>query len=155
MCVDRGMKLVPLASAPAPLRRDLRSVQLEGLTLKPSSAFQSSAGPPGYAFDILIQNGKAGTITLIVEPSSSKVQRIGHIGCEVFEGSRGEKLPARATRALFPLARDHGLSELMITCDVGSKAIYQVCADLGAEPLDTLPSVPEDPRRLARFVVPL
>jgi len=144
---------MPLISAPLPLRRDLSSLSSEGITLRPSGAFQSSAGPPGYAFDILAPEGAVGRITLIVEPSSGKVERIGHIGCEVFEGSRGQDLPARATRALFQLARDHGLTELLITCDVGSKAIYQACADLDAQPLDTLPPVPGDTRKLARFVV--
>jgi RimJ/RimL family protein N-acetyltransferase len=155
MCVDRPIKFMPLDNAPLPLRRDLSSIDSGGLVLKPSGAFQSSAGPLGYSFDIVAAEGAVGTITLIVEPTSAKVDRIGHIGCEVFEGSRGQDLPARATRALFQLARDHGLKELLITCDVGSKAIYQACADLGAQPLDTLPPAPGDARKLARFVVPL
>ena len=58
----------------------------------------------------------------------------------------------RLARGLFPFARQHGLRELLITCDVGHESQRESILSLGATELDELPAVGTDPAK-QRFVL--
>jgi tagatose 1,6-diphosphate aldolase len=84
--------------------------------------YMKSAGSPETAGRISLRIGTNEFIRLYA----------GHIGYEVFPQWRGRHFAERAVRLLVPLAREHGLSELWITCNPENGASRRTCERLGA-----------------------
>jgi len=67
----------------------------------------------------------------------------GHLGYEVSQVYRGNRLAERSCRLILPLARRHGFHELWITCNPDNWPSRRTCERLGAELIDTV-DVPRD-----------
>ena len=66
----------------------------------------------------------------------------GHVGYGVDPGCRGHRYAARSCRLVFPLAKEHELTPLWITCNSDNWASRRTCELAGgvlAEILDTTP----------------
>jgi tagatose 1,6-diphosphate aldolase len=91
----------------------------------------------------------AGNIGLRIGDTPNLRNYVGHVGYNVYPPARGRHLAERATRLLFPLARQHGLKTLWITCNPQNTASRRTCERLGAVYVDTVP-VPHDHELFAR-----
>ncbi len=68
----------------------------------------------------------------------------GNIGYEVLEKHQGHHYAARSCRLLLPLARDHGMAELWITCDVDNAASRRTAERAGFTLVDVIPLREDD-----------
>lgn len=104
---------------------------------------------PGYYFWMRLRPEfspvvpMAGTLSFRVSESDQVRLYSGHIGYGVFVPARGHHYAERACRLLFPLARKHGMSELIITCNPDNLASRRTCERLGAELLEIV-DLPRD-----------
>jgi predicted acetyltransferase len=60
----------------------------------------------------------------------------GHIGYNIDPAHRGHHYAARAVRLLIPLAREHGINPLWLTCDPDNLASRRSCERAGAQFVD-------------------
>jgi len=74
----------------------------------------------------------AGGCSLRVVTTPEVTRYFGHLGYHVYPPVRGNHLSERACRLLFPLARAHGLTELVITCNPENWPSRRTCERLGA-----------------------
>lgn len=89
---------------------------------------------PAYKFDMRRDGepDRIGTIDLRIAESEEIRLYAGNVGYEVYPGFRGHRYAARACRLLFPLAEQHGIHELWITCNPDNHASARTCEILGA-----------------------
>lgn len=137
----------PLIPMTAPLRG-------EGLTFTLRNTFRTNAGVPGYAFDVAEDGETIGEASLLITMDQDKVERTGHMGCELVPTFRKRGYVPRLARGLFPFVRQHGLHQLLITCDTGHTTQRQSILDLGAIPFDQLPASEHDAAK-DRFLLTL
>lgn len=67
----------------------------------------------------------------------------GNIGYHVYPASRRNHFAERACRLILPLARQHGMKQLWITCNPDNLASRRTCERLGGTMVEILP-VPKD-----------
>lgn len=99
---------------------------------------------PAYFFHMVAEEDRrnAGTINLRLGWDDNLTLYAGHIGYGVDEAYRGRRFAARSVRLLIPLARQHGMTELWITCNPENTASCRSCEIAGAEFVETV-AVPE------------
>jgi predicted acetyltransferase len=112
----------------------------------------SEARVPCYEFSISVGGKEAGTFHVRIETDFEKVREVGNVGAEVKRKFHGHDLPARATRAVLPLLRKHGVRSILITQDKGKRATRRACDHLGASYKDTI-DVPELGIQRERFTL--
>jgi predicted acetyltransferase len=114
---------------------------------------------PGYEFEMRVAESASaiGSIRIRIGRTRPLVGWCGHIGYGVDEKARGKRYAARSCRLLFPLAYEHGLRTLWITCDPKNMASRRTCEVAGGEYVDTV-AVPkgtemyaEGKRRVRRY----
>ena len=127
-----------------PLRQVNNPMQSEGLTYTLRGMFRTGGGVPGYVFDVADGPHTIGEATLLITSDRTAVERIGHMGCELRPEFRKRGYVPRLARGLFPFVREHGLRELLITCDVGHVSQRQSIMELGAVALDQIPAAGDD-----------
>lgn len=90
---------------------------------------------PAYKFDMKRTQGdtRVGKIDLRIGNTLGIVLYGGHIGYEVFSEYRGRHYAARSIRLLLPLARQHDLTTLWITCNPDNWASRRTCELAGFE----------------------
>lgn len=90
---------------------------------------------PAYRFAMKrVGTGRElGTIDLRVGETDHIARYAGHIGYRVHPQHRGHHYAARACRLLLPLARNHRLAALWITCDPENAASRRTCELAGAQ----------------------
>lgn len=90
---------------------------------------------PYYVFHICrAENGRrVGEIQLRVGETDSLRLYGGHISYGVRPEHRGQRFAARAVKLVMPLARQHGMSELWITCNPENIASRRTCELAGAD----------------------
>ena len=88
---------------------------------------------PAYHYTIALHatTEKVGIIRLRVGHTPSLLTA-GHIGYEVDERHRGHHYAARACLLIGRVARAHGLSPIIITCDPENVASRRTCERIGA-----------------------
>jgi predicted acetyltransferase len=96
------------------------------------------AGPEGtsipmYRFDIHVDLQRVGGIDLRLGATDFILRYDGQIGYAVDQRHRGHRYAARALVLLKPLARQHGLSPLWITCNPDNLASRRTCEIAGAQ----------------------
>ena len=90
---------------------------------------------PTYRFKMvhLGDDKEIGRIDLRAGDTERVLLYLGHIGYRVDPKYRGNHYAARSTHLLLPLARQHGLSTLWITCNPDNLPSRRTCEFLGAE----------------------
>lgn len=88
---------------------------------------------PYYMFDMRVRYQTVGHINLRIGNTDHIVLHAGHIGYGVDPAHRGHHYAERAARLLFPLARQHGINPLWITCNPENIPSRRTCQRLGGE----------------------
>jgi tagatose 1,6-diphosphate aldolase len=122
------------------------------------SAKSGVGNVPQYHFWMVVRNGIPDTTGLGLDPlrlvggiglrigSTYPVEMYyGHLGYHVFPIARGRHYAERACRLLLPLARQHGLKPIWITCNPDNYASRRTCERLGARLVSIVPVPEEDP----------
>jgi tagatose 1,6-diphosphate aldolase len=81
----------------------------------------------------------------------------GNMNYEVEEEFRGHRYASRSCKLLFPLAKKHGLSKLLITCSPDNIGSKKTCAAIGGKLVDTI-NVEIEPGRFrdtCRYEIPI
>jgi predicted acetyltransferase len=118
----------------------------EDVVLRLSHIYPPERSPWGvqaFRFDIMTGGQVAGTISLRPEDTHLLTHLSGQIGFSVEPAFRGRGLAAKAVRALLPVVRAHGLTELWITTTPENAASKRTLEKLGCILVESLP-VPED-----------
>jgi predicted acetyltransferase len=108
---------------------------LELVLVERSPEDPASEWAPAYRFEMR-RNGspkRIGSIDLRVGDTPYLRMYGGHIGYNVDKEYRGNHYAARACRLILPLARQHGMKTLWITCNPDNWASRRTCELLGAE----------------------
>jgi tagatose 1,6-diphosphate aldolase len=101
---------------------------------------------PAYSLHLNDGSGQyAGRIRLRVGWNDDIIQYAGHIGYAVEPNFRGRHYAERACRLILPLARQHSLERLWITCQPDNAASRRTLERLGATNAGILDVPPEYP----------
>jgi len=102
-----------------------------------------------------------GQLRLRIGDGEGELKYLGHIGYDVDEKHRGNRLAARSVGLILPFAAKHGLDAVWINCDNENIASCRTCEILGAVHIETV-EVPEDDvvhedgiRQLSRYQLKL
>jgi len=100
---------------------------------------------PEYRFKMVLagQEEKIGGINLRIGDTERLIKYSGHVGYGVEPEHRGHHYAARSIRLTLPLARNHGLQTLWITCNPDNAASRRTCELAGAELIEIV-DLPED-----------
>ena len=100
---------------------------------------------PVYRFRISRhgETRKVGLIELRVGYTNSLVWYAGHIGYRIYSSFRGHRYAAKACRLLKPVAIDHGMDTIWITCNPDNWPSRRTCELVGCELVDIV-DVPPD-----------
>jgi tagatose 1,6-diphosphate aldolase len=109
---------------------------------------KGSAGlSPAYHFWMHVRDNRelpiVGGINLRIGNQYDLVMFHGQIGYHVYPPLRGHHYAERASRLLFPLARQHGIEPLWITCNPDNFASRRTCERLGGKLVEIVPVPPE------------
>lgn len=106
-------------------------------------------GVPAYSFRMEAPGGEyMGRIRLRVGWSEDVIRYAGQLGYTVEPAYRGRRYAERACRLIAPLAKQHGMTELWITCQPDNMASRRTLERLGAEcveVIDVPPGYPLEP----------
>lgn len=99
-------------------------------------------GVPAYLFDIVLLDGTlVGQIDLRIGQTPALISYAGQVGYGIDAPYRGHGYAAEACRLLVPVALDHDMTALWITCNPDNKASIRTCERLGARLVERV-SVP-------------
>lgn len=94
---------------------------------------------PARYYRILNEAGEhAGTINLRLDTGEAITRYAGHIGYEVFPQHRGHHYASDAVKLLVPIANEHGIHTLWITCDPENMASRRTLELAGATYVETV-----------------
>ena len=99
-----------------------------------------------------VDGEEAGKFSVRVEREFENLRDVGNVGIEVARKFHGRDLPSRATEAILPFLREHGIRSILITADSRKAAIQRACQQLSARYLDTI-DVDEPARRVDRYIL--
>jgi predicted acetyltransferase len=140
----------PLTIQQAPdVARTTRQNLLDFLRVCPAGRQPASpstgADAPTYHFWMLTTDPAqastpiVGGIALRIGNTYDIVMYYGHLGYHVYPPSRGHHYAARACRLLMPLAYEHGIDPIWITCNPENRASRRTCDGTGAQLVETVP----------------
>jgi predicted acetyltransferase len=100
---------------------------------------------PSYEFDIRLpkKNKSIGRVSLRISNTRNLIMYGGHIGYAINEKYRGHRYAAKACNLIKPIALDHDLKTLWITCNPDNFASRRTCEILGCEFVEIV-DLPED-----------
>jgi predicted acetyltransferase len=125
----------------SPPFKDVSVISGEGLQLRlVDKYYYSDAQVPCYEFLMVVDGQEAGTFCVRIETDFEKVREVGNVGIEANRRFYGHDLPSRATSALLPFFKEHGIHSILITGRKGKGAISRACEQLTARYLDTIDS---------------
>ncbi len=103
-------------------------------------------GVPTYTFKMESPRGVyMGRIRLRVGWNEDVIRYAGHVGYNVEPDHRGNRYAERACRLIVPLARQHGMTHLWITCQPDNLASRRTLERLGAQCIGVIDVPPEYP----------
>ena len=98
---------------------------------------------PAYLFNICHPHGQViGQIDIRISLTPYLLYLGGQIGYGIDPAYRGRGYAAQACELIKPVAWDHGLQHLWITCNPDNLASRKTCEHIGAEYINTLPVPP-------------
>lgn len=100
---------------------------------------------PSYEFDIRLPGKRKsiGRVSLRIGNTRDLIMYGGHIGYAISEKYRGHRYAAKACNLIKPVALDHGLETLWITCNPDNYGSRRTCEILGCEFVEIV-DLPED-----------
>lgn len=111
-------------------------VQGDGITLELLETVPGDgAALPFYYWTICAGPTPVGKISLRIGENFHAYYN-GSVGYEVDEEHRGHHYAQKACRAIFPVAKAHGMKRLLLTCAESNAASYKTIEGLGAELLE-------------------
>lgn len=98
-----------------------------------------------YRFEMRVgpQHRRAGYISLRLGDSDTILLYAGHIGYRVDPEFRGRHYAARSVKLILPLAKEHGINPLWITCNPDNIASRRSC-ELAGGTFEEIVRIPED-----------
>jgi tagatose 1,6-diphosphate aldolase len=119
--------------------------EIEVVVRSREAANISRSRVPSYEFSICPAGIRVpvGRVGLRIGNTRDIVMHAGHIGYGVDEHYRGHHYAAKACKLIAPVAIDHGLNTLWITCDPDNWASRRTCELLGCELVEIV-DLPED-----------
>lgn len=103
-------------------------------------------GVPAYTFKMQLASGEyVGRIRLRVGWNENVIRYAGHIGYVVEAAHRGHRYAERACRMIVPLAKQHRMAALWITCQPNNTASRRTLERLGAQYVGMLDVPPDYP----------
>jgi predicted acetyltransferase len=104
---------------------------------------------PAYHFWMHVKNNPelpiAGGLNVRIGNQYDLVMYHGQIGYHVYPPLRGHHYAERSCRLLLPLAHQHGIDPLWITCNPDNFASRRTCERLGGKLVEIVPVPPENP----------
>ena len=97
---------------------------------------------PFYYYDIFVDDVAVGKISIRIGNNYHSYYN-GHIGYEIDKEYRGNNYSYKASKLVLQVAKAHGMSELILTCDESNIASYKTIEKLGAELIEIV-KPPED-----------
>jgi len=99
-----------------------------------------------YHFDILMKSDrqKIGTINLRIGYTMSVVRYGGHMGYGIEPQHRGNRYAAKACKLLLPLAKQHGMDVIWLTCNPENVASRRTCELIGADLVEVVDLPPDN-----------
>ena len=95
----------------------LKDGELELVLTETRDSDPSEGIVPEYKFEMRHESGdKAGSLGFRIQLTDQLASYGGHIGYDVEPDFRGAHFAARSCRLMFPLAKRHGIHQLLITC---------------------------------------
>jgi tagatose 1,6-diphosphate aldolase len=100
---------------------------------------------PAYNFimSLVGKRKEIGRLQLRIANTERIVMYVGHIGYRVYPKYQGNRYAARACQLILPLARQHDLNPLWITCNPDNLPSVRTCEIIGAEMIEIV-DVPKD-----------
>ncbi len=123
----------------------LISADLELVLVKRKPGDRKRGISPAYMFEMRLASTKnrLGQIDLRIGNTERIVKYGGHIGYGVDEKHRGRRYAARGIRLLLPLAWEHDLHTVWITCNPDNLASRRTCEIAGGEFVEIV-NLPKD-----------
>jgi tagatose 1,6-diphosphate aldolase len=122
---------------------DLRNDEIMLLLQSTCDAQPEKDWLPAYYFNICLLDGtKIGYCDLRIG-HNHKTYIGGNIGYGIDEAYRGHHYASKACKLLYTLAKKHGLSYLLITCDPENMASSKTCQLTGGKYIETA-DIPQD-----------
>lgn len=87
---------------------------------------------PFYYYDVLVRNETVGKISIRIGSNYHSYFN-GNIGYEIDKAYRGNNYAFKACKLVLQVAKAHGMSELILTCDESNIASYKTIEKLGAQ----------------------
>lgn len=97
---------------------------------------------PFYYYDIYVDNTVVGKISIRIGNNYHSYYN-GHIGYEINKEYRGNNYAYKASKLVLQVAKSHGMSELILTCDESNIASCKTIEKLGAQLIEIV-KPPED-----------
>src|SRR5712692_5058717 len=128
MTVHEGLVASLGVGDSTPPFRQVSAIADEDLELRLlDKCYYSEARVPCYEF-LMFHNGQeAGKFTARIESNFENVREVGNVGIEANRKFYGYNLAYRATKALLPFFKEHGLNSILITYDEGKRSIRDAC----------------------------
>jgi tagatose 1,6-diphosphate aldolase len=119
--------------------------EIELVVIETTSADEKKGYVPAYMFDIRLagKSDSVGRIHLRIGSTPRLIMYAGHIGYGIGEPYRGHGYAAKACRLIKPVALDHGLKTLWITCNPDNIPSRRTCEIIGGELVEIV-DLPED-----------
>lgn len=90
---------------------------------------------PFYYYDIFLKDRFIGRISVRIGSNFHSYYN-GNIGYEIEENFRGKNYALKACKLVLPIAKAHGMNELLLTCDENNIPSYKTIEKLGGELLE-------------------
>ncbi len=100
---------------------------------------------PVYVFQMrkVGQKLQIGSLSLRIGDTEHIEMYAGHIGYSVEPAHRGNRYAARSCELVFPLAAEHGVNPVWITCNPDNYPSRKTCEIVGGKLIETVP-IPRD-----------
>ncbi len=103
------------------------------ITLKISGKYSGDKDMlPFYYYDIFLKDRFIGRISMRIGSNFHSYYN-GNIGYEIEENFRGNNFAYKACKLVLPIAKAHGMNEIILTCDEDNIASYKTIEKSGGE----------------------
>ncbi len=107
------------------------------ITLKISGKYSGDKDMlPFYYYDIFLKDRFIGRISMRIGSNFHSYYN-GNIGYEIEENFRGNNYACKACKLVLQIAKAHGMSELILTCDENNIPSYKTIEKLGGKLVET------------------